>query len=79
MSMCAIESCVESVNMIFLFYMCNNVMCTIVFSYFHFLHVCNNTCRQSGMLAREAVGKMCANEAFDNRECRQTGPPYERI
>jgi len=68
-------------------YMCNNIMCTCnvyaynnvmratVFSYFNFFRVYNNTCRQSRMLAKEAISKMCANEAVDNRECRQTGSP----
>jgi len=63
-------------------YVRNNVMCATVLSFLHFFRVCNNTCRlsgckQSGMLAKEAVGKMlCANEAVGNRECRQTGSPW---
>jgi len=53
-------------------YVPNNVIYAIVLSYLHFFRICNNTCRQSGMLAKGAVGKMlCANKAVGNRECRQ--------
>jgi len=75
---CYKSECAET----FIVYVRNNVMCAIARSYLYFFRVRNNTCRQlgcrqSGMLAKVAVGKMCANEAVGNRECKQTGFPFQ--